>query len=127
MWVVPGVDLTNEPGILLSIPGLVVNVATTTDTELHVTATVTMMCGCPITTPTWPQQKDGPEPYWPETEFAVQATLTQPDGTSQQQWMQFFAENTFKTKFPLPQLGSSVGVYAVQPAESNVGYAEVKV
>jgi hypothetical protein len=128
MWVVPGLQLTSEPGVLLSIPGLHVTVAATVGRQIDVTATVTMMCGCPITTPTWPEPSGGPEPYWPYTEFQVVATLTQPDGSAVTQAMSFFATNTFTAVFPLPASGTStVAVYALQQAESNVGYAQTTV
>jgi hypothetical protein len=119
MWVVPGMQLTTEPGLLLSVPGLLVSVSATVGAQIDVTATVTMMCGCPITTPTWPQ--NGPEPYWPEPEFQVFATL---ESVTQQ--MTFSTTNTFTTSFPVPETsGSTITVYALQQAESNVGYATV--
>ena len=121
MWVVPGMQLTNEPGLLLSVPGLLVSVsAAVAGAQVDVTATVTMMCGCPITAPTWPQ--NGPEPYWPEPEFQVFATLA--NVTTQ---MTFSTTNTFTASFPLPAAGSTISVYAVQQAESNVGYGTVTV
>jgi len=125
MWVVPGMQLTAEPGLLLSIPGLNVSVAAGVGAEVGVTATVTMMCGCPITTPTWPQAAGGPEPYWPAPEFQVVAVLTPPSGPPVTQAMAFQDTNTFAASFPLPPPGeSTVAVYAVQSAESNVGYAQ---
>ncbi|HEX8692296.1 MAG TPA: hypothetical protein VF746_07765 [Longimicrobium sp.] len=125
MWVVPGMQLTSEPGLLLSIPGLNVSVAPTVGAEVGVTATVTMMCGCPVTTPTWPPPSGGPEPYWPAPEFQVVAVLTPPSGSPATQTMTFQGTNTFTASFPLPPPGeSTVAVYAVQQAESNVGYAQ---
>ncbi|HEV7765058.1 MAG TPA: hypothetical protein VGQ76_08665 [Thermoanaerobaculia bacterium] len=127
MWVYPGQNLTSEPGVLLSMPGLAVSVATAIDLQLTVTATVTMMCGCPITTPTWPQAPGGPEPYWPETAFEVFAVLTLPDGSTINQPLAFTNTSTFEATLPLPPSGlSTIGVCAVQQAESNVGYDEVQ-
>jgi hypothetical protein len=125
MWVIPGIDMVSEPGLLLSIPGLFVSVPPpAVINRVDVTATVMMMCGCPITTPTWPQGS-GPEPYWPSPEIDVVATLTNPSGNPTTQAMTFFAENTFKTSFPLPPVGkSTIAVYAVQRAETNVGFAQ---
>jgi hypothetical protein len=126
MWVVPGIDMLSEPGLLLSIPGLYVSVAPpAVGNGVVITATVTMMCGCPITTPTWPQASGGPEPYWPYPEIDVFATLTDPSGNPTTQPMTFSAENTFTASFALPPRGqSTIGVYAIQKAESNVGYAQ---
>jgi hypothetical protein len=128
MWVVPGMQLTNNPGLLLSMAGLLVTVTATVGAQIEVTATVTMMCGCPITKPTWPQAPQGPEPYWPEPEFQVFATLQPHNGKSVTQLMTFSTTNTFTTSFPTPETGgSTISVYAVQQAESNVGYATVAV
>ena len=127
MWVIPGMQLTSEPGLVLEIPGLhvLVDVRPAADAGLlAVKATVTMMCGCPITDPTWPQQPDGPEPYWPSNEFTVVANLQTPDGRSASRTMSFVAENTFTTTFPYPAVGESiVSVSAVQTSETNVGFA----
>ena len=125
MWVYPGMQLTSDPGLVLTIPGLVVAVTPTIGNEVAVTATVTMMCGCPITAPTWPPVSGGPEPYWPEPEFEIVAVLTPPSGPPTTQPMTFQETNTFVTSFALPPAGeSTIAVYAVQPAESNVGYAQ---
>jgi hypothetical protein len=128
MWIYPGQNLLSEPGVLLTVPGLAVSVTAKIETQLNVTATVTMMCGCPITTPTWPQAPGGSEPYWPETEFEVFAALTLPDGRVVKQPMKFADTNTFTVSIPLPPTGTStLGVCAIQQAESNVGYAEIPV
>ncbi|MDP9191337.1 MAG: hypothetical protein M3P06_06515 [Acidobacteriota bacterium] len=128
MWMYPGQNLLSEPGVLLSVPGLAVAVAAQIKTQLKVTATVTMMCGCPITTPTWPQASGGPEPYWPETEFEVFAVLSLPDGRVEKQPLKFADTNTFTASFPLPPTGTStLGVCAIQQAESNVGYSEIPI
>ncbi len=125
MWVYPGQDLLCEPGVLITMPGLVVSVAATVGTQVQVTGTVTMMCGCPITTPTWPQGS-GPEPYWPYPEFEVFAVLTAPDGTVTTQALTFTNTNTFTGALALPPAGTStLGVCAIQRAASNVGYAEI--
>ncbi|MCU1349328.1 MAG: hypothetical protein JWO56_2358 [Acidobacteria bacterium] len=129
MWVYPGMQLTSEPGLLLSIPGLVVTLPqpTIAGGQITITATVTMMCGCPITKPTWPQG-NAPEPYWPETEFQVMAFLTPSSGPIVSHQMDFIDTNTFATSFPLPSAGAlAIAVYALQQAESNGGYAQTPV
>jgi hypothetical protein len=129
MWVVPGLNLTSEPGLLLSVPGLVVTLSPPAiGSHLEVTATVTMMCGCPITAPTWPFVSGAPEPYWPAPEFQVVAVLTDPAGVSTSQTMSFSTTNTFTTSFPLPPKGTStIAVHAVQHAEANIGFAQTVV
>jgi hypothetical protein len=122
MWITPGADLTAEPGMVLVIPGLIVNVltATVSGSDLTVTAWVTMMCGCKID-PTLP---------WLPTEFAVTATVT--DATGQQvaqTALAYQTTSTFGTPTSQPiALPSGSGTYtvtvtAVQPAEANVGSA----
>jgi hypothetical protein len=128
MWVLPGMQLTAEPGVLLSIPGLAVSIAPTVAQEVTVTATVTMMCGCPVTPPSWPPVSGGTEPYWPEPEFQIVAVLTPPSGPPVSQPMTFVETNTFGISFPLPPAGeSTIAVHAVQPAECNVGYARATI
>lgn len=122
MWVTPGAELTAEPGMVLVIPGLIVkNIKLTgTPSATNVTATVTMMCGCPIDT-------DVP---WLNTEFFVTATATDASGTQVSQTMQLQSRSTFVTSTPLALSGPgtyTVTVEAVQPAEANVGSASVSV
>jgi|GEM_PF-6827630 len=115
MWLTPGSDLTAEPGMVLVIPGLIVNVlsATVVGSSLTMTACVSMMCGCKIDT-TLP---------WLPTEFAVT------DATGQQVAQALLAyqmTSTVGTAQPiaLPRAGMyTVTVPAVQPAEANVGSA----
>jgi hypothetical protein len=129
MWVVPGMHLTKEPGLLISVPGLVVTLSPPViGTQLTITATVTMMCGCPITAPTWPFVSGASEPYWPEPEFQVVAVLTDPSGVATTQPMTFTTTNTFTASFPIPPSGkSTIAVHAVQLAEANVGFGEAVV
>ena len=50
MWVMPGMQLLADPGLVLTIAGLYTTVQTSVvGGTVDVTATVTMMCGCPIT------------------------------------------------------------------------------
>lgn len=72
-WLLPGHDMTDGDGVLLELPGLLVQVmepAThsalgTLPQTVPLVANVTMMCGCPIATA-------GP---WPASEFDVTATI----------------------------------------------------
>jgi len=67
-WVVPGKDITGVDGVVLSMPGLVVDGWTQLlqGGKLTIFADVTMLCGCPITA-------DG---VWQATEFEVHAQVS---------------------------------------------------
>ena len=131
MWVVPGDNLLEEPGVLLTMPGLNVvldpcavdkvgNKSTVT-----ITSTITMMCGCPISAPAWPANTAPVEPYWPYPEFGVTAILTSQSGNVRQQEMKFSKTDTFTTTLIPPSAGKyRLAVRAIQPLESNIGYAE---
>jgi hypothetical protein len=130
MWVVPGMQLTANPGLVIEVPGLAVSIAEpkVNGGDVDVTATVTMMCGCPISAPQWPPAAT--EPYWPAPEFQVTAILTPmaPHGMSLLMPMTFADTNTFTATFTQPPVGDyTVAVQAVQPAETNVGYAQTTV
>jgi len=124
MWITPGADLTAEPGVVLVIPGLIVNVLTAdvSGSSLTVTAWVTMMCGCKIDT-TLP---------WIPTEFAVTATVTDASGQQVAQApLAYQTTSTFGTSQPIA-LPTGAATYtltiaAVQPAEGNVGSASTTV
>jgi hypothetical protein len=121
MWITPGADLTQEPGVVLVIPGLIVNVLSATVTpgepSVNVTAWVTMMCGCRI----------GPGLPWVDTEFDVTATITDARGNAVTQTpvaLTLQKTSTFGTSTPiaLPGPGEyTLAVEAVQAAEGNVG------
>jgi hypothetical protein len=83
-WIVPGQDLTQPPGLVLVLPGLLVQVmspATHTafppsnsPTALDIVANVAMMCGCPIND----EPSDNP---WVPDDFAVSARIREVGGT----------------------------------------------
>jgi hypothetical protein len=123
MWLVPGQDLTAEPGLVLVMPGLRVAVlspvgaVSASGGGVDVTAQVRMMCGCPI----------DPEHPWLPEQFAVSATVRQVGGTFQAQVpLAWTASSTFGTAAPVQLPGGGdyvVAVTAVQAAEANVGHA----
>jgi hypothetical protein len=122
MTLLPGVDLSAEPGIVLVIPGLRVMVADTAVADggaaVVVTGQVTMMCGCPIDTSL----------PWVPAAFLVTASVKEKGGPFALENVQldFQSKNTFANSkpFSLPRPGDyDVVVTAVQPAEGNVGIA----
>lgn len=124
MWLTPGADLTAEPGVVLVMPGLIVEIlapATQSlpDRSLDVSAWVTMMCGCQID-PTLP---------WLPSEFAVTATVSQIGGAfTTTVPLTFQSTSTFDTAAPiqLPGPGNyDLTVNAVQAAEGNAGSEHV--
>lgn len=122
LW--PGITLLDDPGVLITIPGLLVTVTSATyasDTHtLTVQATAEMMCGCPITPQPWTTPPDT-EPYWPSYEFAVTAAI--PGLTSFPLTCQ--KPNTFEGSVDGLTLESGtyeVFVFAQQAGESNAGY-----
>ncbi|HEX2076170.1 MAG TPA: hypothetical protein VHG08_00625 [Longimicrobium sp.] len=124
MWLTPGANLTAEPGVVLVMPGLIVQVlAPATQTlpgrSLDVSARVTMMCGCQID-PTLP---------WLPSEFQVTATVSQIGGAfTTTVPLTFQATSTFDTAAPIALPGPGdyqLAVDAVQAAEGNVGSASM--
>lgn len=124
MWVLPGMQLLAEPGLVLTIAGLYANVtnASASNGTVSITANVTMMCGCPITVPPLPPNT---EPYWPAREFEVTAQLRANGGQSV---MVFPLTCTGTSTFTgstsnVPSGTYDVWVVAVQANETNVGFA----
>ena len=122
MWMSPGMNLSADPGLVLTFPGLVTSVTNTSYSGgvVSVTASVEMMCGCPITPQPWTTTPPDTEPYWPSYEFEVAATV---DG--QTFALQCTGTNTFSGTLAIVLGKSQYGVMVVaqQPAETNVGIA----
>ncbi len=118
-WIVPGKDLTGGDGVLLEMPGFVVDVLSPpSHTRLdgrtvRLAANVTMMCGCPVT----------PGGLWNADRFEVAALVyrdddqvaTVPlayDGTASQ----------FAAQWTAPEPGTyRAVVYAFDPSNGNTG------
>jgi len=123
MQLAPNTTLLDDPGLLITIPGLLVSAATATydGTTVTVQATVTMMCGCPITPQPWSANPPTTLPYWPSYEFNVTAYIAGMASIP----LQCTANDTFKGSAAMAlQPGSTynVTVVALQPAETNSGY-----
>ena len=76
-WIVPGQNLTQPPGLVIVLPGLLVQVMSPathsafppsrSPTALDIVANVAMMCGCPIS--------DVPNNPWLPSDFDVSAQI----------------------------------------------------
>lgn len=125
MWLAPGVHLDQEPGVVLLVPGLSVQVlapgvAHPPTGPLQVTAWVAMMCGCKI----------DPSLPWVPSEFHVHARVRQVGGEFEDEVpLVFTSTSTFENARPI-QLPPGAGTYelivnAVQPAAANAGSASL--
>ena len=90
-WVYPGKSLDRGDGLVLELPGLVVQIVNPithympaqNPGQINIQANVTMMCGCPITeTPHCPPGPGVPQP-WPAGDFDVFAVITEYSPTGQ--------------------------------------------
>jgi hypothetical protein len=123
MWLTPGAHLDQEPGVVLVIPGLNVqilapDVASPPTGSLSVTVWVAMMCGCKIADAS----------PWLPSEFQVYARVRAVGGEfTAEAPLAFQTTSTFATSAPiaLPAGAASyeLVVNAVQAAEGNVGSA----
>lgn len=128
MWVMPGMQLLADPGLVLTIAGLYTTVQTSVmGSSVKVTATVTMMCGCPITVAPPHQPPPDEELYWPATEFEVTAQFRIGEQESPPIALPFETTNTFSRTVQLAPGTYEVSVVAVQPKETNVGFARTQV
>lgn len=125
MWVVPGMQLLADPGLVLTIAGLYATVdASASNGTANISANVTMMCGCPITVQPSQSLPPDTEPYWPSTEFEVTAQL-RANGGAQVYVLQLTctSTSTFTGSLNVPPGAYDVSVVAVQTNETNVGFA----
>lgn len=122
MWLTPGARLDREPGVVLVMPGLNVQIlspslAAPATTALSVKAWVTMMCGCKI-------DNTG---TWLDDEFEVNASIHDAGGELIARTpLELTATSVFSSPQPVTLPGSgdySIVVTAVQSAEGNVGSA----
>jgi hypothetical protein len=130
MWVMPGMQLLADPGLVLTIAGLYTTVeASVVGSTVNVAATVTMMCGCPITVPPPHPPPPKTELYWPATEFEVWARIRVKGSNDEPVALLLSFESTNKFTGSLQRAPATyeVSVVAVQPKETNVGYASTTV
>jgi hypothetical protein len=119
-WVVPGKHLTGGDGWLLEMPGFsvtaqaLVSASRADDSAvLTMTATVTMMCGCPIE----------PGGLWDANGYEVAAILTDSAGNSTTIPMSYAGKTSvFSGSAPLTGSGPfEAAVYAYDSSNGNTG------
>ena len=125
MWVMPGMQLLADPGLVLTIAGLYATVtASASKGTASITAKVTMMCGCPITVQPSQTLLLNTEPYWPSNEFTVTAQLRANGGTEVYAFPLTCTDtSTFTGSYNVPSGEYDVWVVAVQANETNAGFA----
>lgn len=127
MWAVPGMQLTDDPGYIVEIPGLVVTIKNVhrVQNAVEVVAKVTMMCGCPIDSSDTAENKDFIP--WPASEFEVNAQLWLGSEVLESASMTLISTSLFNATVPLPDgvdpTRLTVWVTAVQSKAGNVGAA----
>ncbi|HEV7668957.1 MAG TPA: hypothetical protein VGS22_10555 [Thermoanaerobaculia bacterium] len=131
MWVTPGLELLEDPGLVLTIAGLYTTVdAIVSGNMVSLIATVTMMCGCPITSDPSHYLPPDTEPYWPSYEFDVHAEFHPQDSPEVAAPLDLTCihTNTFAGTVKSLRAGTyDVWVVTVQKRETNVGFARTTI
>ena len=125
MWIEPGSQLLTEPGYIVTMPGLAVDIIAVkaANGAFAVSTKVTMMCGCPIND----QQTDPKGPIqWPSSEFEVWGELRL-NGVAVTKSAPFTLQQTSiyggAVPWPPSKGDYELAVIAIQKSESNVGIA----
>ena len=127
MWAAPGMQLTEEPGYIVEIPGLAVTLKDVyrVTNAVEIVAKVTMMCGCPIDSPETAKNREFIP--WPVGEFEVDAQLWLGTKVVASTAMSLTATSLFGATVRLPDGIDSkeltVWVTALQRKASNFGAA----
>jgi hypothetical protein len=120
-WVVPGKHLDQGDGVLMELPGFIVDVMeppahlvkTGAPQEIWLTANVTMMCGCPIK----------PDFIWDANRYEVKALITKGGQKVGEQALAYAGETSqFSADLELTEPGAYlITVYAYDPQTGNTG------
>lgn len=117
LWLIPGQDRVENP-VILHLPGLITELLdyTVDDGQLSVTASVTMICGCPVTV----------EGLWPAADFRAVVQLYRGDQLVSAGVMGFTGtDNEFAGTLDLPGPGDfDMIVHAYQISTGNAGAYE---
>jgi hypothetical protein len=126
-WAVPGKNITGGDGLLLVMPGLLVQVLepithlsfTSLPAQINIAANVTMMCGCPI--------GPGGVPDWNDINFEVGAQIRKDGRIIDEVKLEYAgAASQFKGSYTVKRKGFyEADVYAYQPDNGNTGTARV--
>lgn len=125
MWVEPGSSLLTEPGYVVIMPGLAVDLIAVKAANgvFAVSAKVTMMCGCPIndskTDPKGPIE-------WPSSEFMVWGEMRLNGAVvTKSQAFTLTATSEYYGNVPVPSSPGNyeLAIVAIQAFENNVGIA----
>ena len=124
MWIEPGWELSTEPGYIVTMPGLAVDIIAVkaANGAFAVSAKVTMMCGCPIN-----DQKTDPKGpiQWPSSEFEVWAELRSGGIAVTRGTLGLQETSVYGGSVGWPPASGNyeLAVVAIQKSESNVGIA----
>jgi hypothetical protein len=124
-WIYPGKSQTVGDGLVLEIPGLLVQIlsppthwmpTTLSPPLIEIQANVTMMCGCPIT----------PANVWPPQDFEVTATIRENDAVVAEFPLTFDVSVPYPSQFIGSWTAPAPGIYeltiaAYQTTSGNTG------
>tara|TARA_R110002110_G_scaffold61225_5_gene172097 strand:+ start:39665 stop:40447 length:783 start_codon:yes stop_codon:yes gene_type:complete len=117
LWLIPGQDRVQQP-VILHLPGLITELLDYTlgDEQLALSASVTMICGCPITA----------EGLWPAADFRARVQLYREGELVAEGPLDFTGtDNEFAGKLDLPGPGDfDMVVLAHQISTGNAGVYE---
>lgn len=119
-WLVPGRHLTGGDGVLMVLPGFVVtgrisaeHLSLAQSGSVEIGATVTMMCGCPLT----------PGGLWDSNAYDIGALIYSDDELVDEVMLVYAGKpNQFSRQWKVPAAGEyHIAFFAHDPANGNTG------